>query len=245
MRIAVCDDDKLCREKIINLLWEYKRIKQDLSLSLSAFSSADELLNSIDECGRFDLYILDVIMPEISGIQLGSALRMSGDEGMIIYLTTSPEFAVDSYAVEAFYYLLKPIDTISLFQCLDKAADCFFRNQKNVITVRTSNSVRIVPVHSICYAERVSRRICYHISDGTVINSATFNGTFQNTVAPLLEHGEILLVGSSFAVNMNYVTEITRRDLIIAGERRIAIPRGKYEEYKTEWADYWLNGRTL
>lgn len=245
MRIAVCDDEKFYREKIMNLLWEYKRARQDLSLTLSAFSSADELLNSIDEYNRFDLYILDVIMPEMNGIQLGSALRMSGDNGMIIYLTTSPDFAVDSYTVETFYYLLKPINTASFFQCLDKASDCFFQSQKNVISVKTSDSIRIVPVCDICYAERVSRRICYHINDGSVITSATFNGTFQNTVAPLPEHREILLVGSSFAVNMNYITEITRHDLIITGKRKIAIPRGKYEEYKIKWSDYWLNGQTL
>jgi len=242
MRIAVCDDEKLYREKILKLIREYNQTRQDLSFTLSTFSSANELLNFIDEHGRFDLYILDIIMPETSGIQLGSVLRKSGDEGMIIYLTTSPDFAVDSYTVEAFYYLLKPIDTTLFFHCLNKAADRFEKLQKDVIAVKTSHSVRMIPVRSIYYAERVKRLICYHISDGSCLNSATFNGTFQHAAASLLEHGEILLVGSSFAVNLHHVTEITRHDLIIAGQYKIAIPRGKYETYKAEWSDYWLNG---
>lgn len=241
MRIAVCDDDELCRENILNLIREYNQTRKDLSIIWSAFSSADELKGYVDEHGGFDLYILDIIMPETNGIKLGSALRNNGDDGMIVYLTASPDFAVDSYTVEALNYLLKPIETASLFHCLDKAADHFNRFRKDVIAIKTSHSVRMVSVHCICYAERVGRLVAYHISDGSVINGVTFNGTFKNAIAPLLAHRELLLVGSSFAVNLRHVTEITRHDLVIAGERRITIPRGKYEAYKSEWSDYWLN----
>ncbi len=242
MRIAVCDDEKIYHERIINLLQEYNKTRQDLSFTISVFSSAKELLNYTLEHGGFDLYILDIIMPEMSGIQLGSLLRKSKDEGMIIYLTNSPDFAVDSYSVEAFHYLLKPIDTTLFFDCLDKAVDRFTRLKKEVAVIKTPNSVRLVPLANICYAERVRRLICYHISDGSIINSATFNGTFKSAVTPLLEHREILLVGSSFAVNLRHVTEITRHDLIVDDEHKIAIPRGRYEAYKANWSDYWLNG---
>lgn len=241
MRIAVCEDEKSHLEKIMNLVREYSVIRPDAAFTLSAFSSANELLNFVDEHSSFDLYILDIIMPEMSGIQLGAALRNRGDEGMIIYLTSSPDFAVDSYSVEAFHYLLKPIDTTSLFPCLDKASDHFSRLQKNVVAIRTSHSVRLAPKADIFFAERVRRRICYHFIDGSCLDSATFNGTFRNAVAPLLEHREFLLVGSSFAVNLRHVTEITRHDMIIAGEQIISIPRGKYEAYKAAWSDYWLN----
>lgn len=242
MRIAVCDDEKFYREKILELLRKYEQTRQDLNFTLSAFSSAEELLNHTSEHGGFDLYILDIIMPEISGIKLGSALRASGDGGLIVYLTSSPDFAVDSYTVEAFHYLLKPINADSFFHCIDKAAARLIRLQKDVIAVKTSNSVRMLPVYNIFYAERSGRLICYHLNDGSCLNSATFNGTFRNAAAPLLAHREILPVGSSFAVNLRHVTEITRHDLIIAGKYKIAIPRGKYDAYKAEWSDYWLNG---
>lgn len=242
MRIAICDDEKPYREKIVDLIREYNCTRQDLSLTLFSFSSANELLNFTYEHGGFDLYILDIVMPKTSGIQLGSALRVSGDDGMIIYLTTSPDFALESYAVEAFHYLLKPIDTAAFFHCLTKAADRFDHFKQAVIPVKTSSFLRMVPVRSICFAERMGRLVCYHLSDGSFLNSVTFNGSFQNAVAPLLEHKEIILVGSSFAVNLQHVTEITRRDLVISGKQKIAIPRGKYETYKTKWSDFWLNG---
>ena len=183
MRIAVCDDEKKSRDMMIELIREYNLTRSDRSLTLSVFASANELLNFIEEYNRFDLYILDIIMPRMSGIQLGSALRESGDEGMIVYLTTSPDFAVDSYTVEAFHYLLKPIDAGSLFHCLDRAVDRFIQFHKNAVAVRTARSIRMLPIQDIRYAERTGRLICYHMRDGSVINSSTFNGTFKSAVA--------------------------------------------------------------
>lgn len=242
MQIAICDDDKRELENILNLLREYNRQSHGESFSLTAFSSAEELLQFVDRHGGFDLYLLDIIMPGANGIQLGSVLRGKGDDGLIAYLTTSPDFAMDAYGVEAFQYLLKPIEMASLFRCLDKAADHLDRQRTKMVSIKMSHAIRMVPVQDILYAERVKRLVCYYICDGSMINSATFNGSFQNAVAPLLEHGEFFLVGPSFAVNLCHVTEITKHDLLIAGGHRIAIPRRKYESIKMEWFNYWMNG---
>lgn len=242
MQIAICDDDKQELENILNLLREYDRQREDLVITVSAFSSPGDLLRSVEKHSGFDVYLLDIIMPEMDGIQLGSALRDRGDDGMIAFLTTSPDFAMDAYRVEAFHYLLKPIDMASLFRCLDKAADYLDRLKTKVISVKMSHSIRMVPVQDILYAERVKRLVSYYLSDGSVIKSATFNGSFQNAVAPLLEYREFFLVGPSFAVNLCHVTEITKHDLLISGGHRIAIPRRKYESIKMEWFDYWMNG---
>ncbi len=241
MQIAICDDDKQELENILNLLREYNRQRQDISFAMTAFSSAEELLKFVEQHGGFDLYLLDIIMPETNGIQLGSLLRSRGDEGLIAYLTTSPDFAMDAYGVEAFHYLLKPIEMASFFRCLDKAADHLDKLRSKVVFIKMSHSIRMIPIRDILYAERVKRLVCYYMIDGSVLKSATFNGAFQNAVAPLLEHREFYLVGTSFAVNLFHVMEITRHDLVIDGGQKIAIPRRKYEELSMEWFDYWVN----
>lgn len=116
MQIALCDDEKTYHEKIKELIREYKQIHSDRTLLLSSFSSGKELINHVDEYGGFDLYILDCIMPEMNGIELGTALRMRDDAAILFYLTTSPDFALDSYRVDAFDYLLKPVDRDLFFK---------------------------------------------------------------------------------------------------------------------------------
>ncbi len=242
LQIALCDDEKTCHESIKELIRQYKQANPDRSFSLSSFSSGTELLNHIDECGGFDLYILDCIMPEINGIELGNALRERNDAGILLYLTTSPDFALDSYRVDAFDYLLKPVDKNLFFQCLDKAYRSFLQTMQEVISVKTADSIRIIPVADIRYAERIEKQIYYYLTDNTVISSVTFNGSFQNTVADLLTHKGMLLVGSSYVVNLYHVTEVTKSDLILTGNLHVMVPRRMYQSVKKEWANFWLNG---
>lgn len=242
MRIAICDDESAQHDTLTALITRYAQSKPDLTVTLSSFSSGKELLNYVDEHGGFDLYILDVIMPEMNGIQLGAALRNRNKYEMIIYLTSSPDFALDSYNVDALHYLLKPVDRESFFHVMDKAAAHFSNQKKEVISIKTTNSVRLMPITNIRYAVRSGRQICYDIADNTTISSMTFNGTFKDAVAPLLTHKGLLLVGSSYVVNLLHVTEITKTDMIITGGQRIPIPRRKYDSVKSKWASYWLKG---
>ncbi len=242
MRIALCDDEKTYHETIKNLLVQYKQINPGLSLSMSSFCSGKELLNHVDEYGGFDLYILDCIMPEMDGIGLGAALRGRDDRGMLIYLTTSPDFALDSYRVDALDYLLKPVDKPLFFRSLDKAFSSFSRTAREIISVKTADSVRILSVADIRYAERTGKRICYHMTDGSVIPGITFNGSFIDAVSDLLSHNGMLLVGTSFVVNLSHVTEVTKTDMVLTGNLRVPIPRRIYDSVKKEWAAFWLNG---
>lgn len=240
LQIALCDDETACHDMTKKLLAEYAQRSSSVSYTLSCFSSAGELLNHIDTNGTFDIYILDIIMPDMNGIRLGAALREKNDDGLIIYLTSSPDFALESYSTDALHYLLKPIDSEPFFQCMDKAMSRLNRSLTETISIKTRGSTRIVPIRDILYAERVNRHIRYYLNDNTVIDSVTFNDTFQNAVSLLISYPDFLIVGSSFAVNLYYVTEVTKSDLRLSGNYLVPIPRRAYEAVKSTWADYWL-----
>ena len=242
MQIALCDDEEIYHEKIQNLIRQYKLIHSDRTFSLSSFSSGRELLNHVDEYGGFDLYILDCIMPGMNGIELGSALRRRDDAGILLYLTTSPDFALDSYRVDAFDYLLKPVDRDLFFKSLDKAYHTFSQIKQEVVAVKTADSIRMLSIADIRYAERMEKHIDYYLTDNTVIHSTSFNGSFQSAVTELVAHKGMLLVGSSFVVNLFHVTEVTKSDLILTGNLYVPVPRRMYETVKKKWVDFWLNG---
>ena len=107
IKISICDDDICQQKRICSLLQQYEEAHPGLAARVSVFSSGPELLNQAEEENGFDLYILDVIMPKMNGIELGLKLRSINSDGVIIYLTTSRDYAVESYLVQAFYYLLK------------------------------------------------------------------------------------------------------------------------------------------
>ena len=241
IRIALCDDEAAYHEIITKLLKKYKLTASQSSFSLSYFSSGMELLNYIDENGTFDIYILDIIMPDMNGIQLGYSLREREDFGAIIYLTSSPDFAVESYNIDALHYLLKPINSSKFSLCMDKAINRLKHSQTENISIKTPCSTRIVPIHDILYAEHINRCICYYLNDNTTIKSVTFNSTFKNAAAPLLTYKNFLAVGSSFVVNLYHVTEVTKSEMLLTNGHIVPIPRRTYKTVKSNWADYWLN----
>ena len=120
MHIAICDDDEMSRFLILKLLSEYTSAHQDKCLSFSAFSDSEDLLDAAEKLGGFDIYILDILMPGMDGIELGVRLRELGYDGSIIYLTSSTDFAIDSYKAEASDYILKPVIPDAFLHAFDK-----------------------------------------------------------------------------------------------------------------------------
>lgn len=241
MRIVLCDDDKSFHQTVAALLTQYRQARPSDTFTLSFFSSGDDLLNYTAEHGAFDVYILDVLMPGLNGIQTGAALRRRNDSGIIIYLSSSPDFAVESYNTEALHYLLKPVEHEQFFAVMDKAMAHFSKIQAETVSVKTANALRILPVSDILYAERVERCVCYYLNDNTAVIGTTFNGTFQNAVAPLLCFDSMFPVGASYVVNLSHVSEITKSALVMRGGQLVPVPRRIYETVKTKWMDYWFH----
>ena len=113
MKIAVCDDNQEELHRVASLLEDYQEEKT-VSISLRLFGSSVELA-SIAQQENFDLYLLDVLMPALNGMELAREIRTFNTAVPILFLTSSPEFAVESYTVHAANYLLKPVSRESLF----------------------------------------------------------------------------------------------------------------------------------
>lgn len=82
-------------------------------------SSPFDLLAETEKGTRFDVILLDVLMPGETGIDAATEIRKFDRNVKIIFLTSSSEYAVQSYSVEAFYYQLKPICKEAFFSLMD------------------------------------------------------------------------------------------------------------------------------
>lgn len=241
IKLAVCDDEAEQREAIGNLLREYAASRPSPAIKISIFSSGQDLLAAAEECGGFDLYVLDIVMPGLSGIELGVRLRELYADGTIIYLTISPEYAVDSYAARAFYYLMKPAEPDKLFPVLDQAVAALEKKRAACVAVRTKNGLERVRLDEIVYAELTGRTVRYHLADGSSLDSLTVRSPFQEEAAPLLADQRFFLCGASFAVNLFYVTAVEKGFLRMDGGARVPLARGLAAQAKRRWSDYWLN----
>ena len=139
LRFAVCDDEDQQLKQMAALLEAFFQSRPNLTGQVNTFRTGSTLLSQAEKHGGFDLYLLDILMPGLNGIETGRRLRAKGDGGEIIYLTTSNDFAADSYDVHAFFYLLKPVTQDRLFEVLDNAVEKLNRRRRSAIVVHTSD----------------------------------------------------------------------------------------------------------
>ena len=118
MHIAVCDDDQNELSRVSSLLEDYRRERGGY-LTYETFHSATELLETM-RSRRYDLLLLDIFMPGVTGMEAAGEIRLTDGELPIVFLTSSREFAVESYRVNAVDYLLKPARQDTIFSLLDR-----------------------------------------------------------------------------------------------------------------------------
>ena len=157
LRIALCDDDEKQLNQAAALLNTYLQPRPHLHGQVETYRSGGALLARAENAGGFDLYILDILMPELDGINTGRRLRALGDGGEIIYLTSANDFAADSYDVQAFSYLLKPVEQGKFFQVLDQAVKKLKQRRSSAIVVTTADGPRRILLEHIRYVERMTQ----------------------------------------------------------------------------------------
>ena len=238
-RIAVCDDEARYVQQTANYLQEYLHVHPALTGQIHTFQRGQELLHQAEIGGGFDLYLLDIIMPELNGIQTGQRLRELGQGGEIIYLTTSSDYAVDSYSVRAFFYLLKPLEKERLFQVLDAAVEKLNDRREKAILISTRDGTRSVLLDQILYVERVGRSLRYYRSHDT-LDSLSLRVAFHTAVGPLLSDPRFCQCGSSFAFNLQHIVGVKGAEVLLDNGRSVAIPRTAVVSLKRAWGNFWL-----
>ena len=168
MKIAICDDELCYRKQFLSYLDEYMLKNPNNQLEYSLFSNAQQLLDSTLLSKNFDVYLLDVIMPGMNGIELGLKLREKKLDRKIIYLTSSAEYAVDSYKVKAFQYLLKPVKKEELFTVLDDLFSAKKKKKNNILIIKTKENSVKVNISDILYVESGKRKLLYHMKNGQI-----------------------------------------------------------------------------
>ena len=239
LRIAICDDEEKQLTQTAELLRSYLCAHPSLQGQVEAFCSGEELLRRAKEAGGFDLYVLDILMPKLSGIDTGRRLRTLGDGGEMIYLTSSNDFAADSYDVRAFFYLLKPVEKHKMFQVLDGVVEKLKRRRSGAVVVPTVDGPRRILLECIRYVERVGRCMRYFCTDGT-IDSQTIRVSFREAAAPLLTDRRFCLCGASFVLNFQHVAGVNGQVALLDNGQTVALPRTAATEFKKAWGNSWL-----
>lgn len=241
IRIAICDDSKENLHELSGYISGYFEKKEDYVCEICSFDSARELIKAIED-EWFDIYFLDVLIPEINGMEIGKLIRKMDQKAVIVYITVSREFAFEAFGVGAFQYLEKPVDKAELSDTLNRILCLIGKNHNCKICIRTKEGLVNISLEDIMYVENISRCSVYMLKNGEAVASLCNRGSFEKSVSFLAEQPAFVQPHKSYFVNMNFIRTFGQKSLSLENGTQIAISRKRFTETKKKYLDYMANG---
>lgn len=240
IQLAICDDDKRDLEKTERLAKEWSHGPNKPELKIKKFHSPFLLLDAVSGGEAFDFFLLDILMPEMTGIALGEQLSELLSEPLVIYLSSSRDYYPDAFRLYAFNYLCKPLDKNALFPVLDKIICRMEQDKNQIFVLKTTDGLLQIPFHTIIYAELLSHVCHFHLADGRHVKSLYLRSGLNQFLAPILKQPNFIKTHSSFVVNLNFSSSLTTGALLLTNGRTIPVARSFSAKVQQGYISYWL-----
>ncbi len=227
MRIAICDDEKVMHKELKACLEKYAEERKQIFL-YDDFYSGSELLASDHD---FDIVFMDYQMDGIDGLETAHRLRKRNNDVALIFLTSYEHVVFDSFAVNTFWFLVKPIEMPKL----TKALDAYLATLKddNYIILKIDDDNKRIKLDDIVYAE-ANDKYC-HIR--TVNEDIDYRKTLSD-FEKLLPADKFFRTHRSFIVGFKHIISHTSTGIVFENNEKAMISKLKYSNFKQAFMDY-------
>ena len=236
MQLAICEDNKFQRELLQHFLSCYFAEKK-VCFEIAMYDCGTNFIYDIEDGKSFQVVFLDIYMGDIMGNEIAHKLRSMGYQGEIVFLTSSPDFAIESYEVDARGYLLKPLDYNKLKKVMDRITQSIPPKTYQILQRTT---VTVLNYSEILYIESINSKCILHTESGEIY---TIYKTL-NTIETELNDPRFLRCHQSFLVNMDYIRQIGKQCVLSNGEfipirqRGLKSIRQMYLDYRIQMSSF-------
>lgn len=229
LSIAVCDDEIIA---CCNMAAKIKDIltRMNLPCIVHQFNSGRDLLQASE---YFDIVFLDIIMSNPDGMTAARLLRAKSPNIILIFISSSREYVFDAYDVEAFQYLLKPVDTKKLKIVLQKAVRKIEVPSREYMIVSMERQKKKLYLDDIRYFEIRGRKIDIHGKGDTL--------TYYEQIGVLeksLQGKGFFRCHKSYLINLKHVDTYNRQDVILDSGEQVPIAKRRYDDFTVEILSY-------
>lgn len=220
IKIAICDDDRECLVVTKQMLDNWIS-GSNIPAEIYSFDNGDALIAKSDK-DKLDIVFLDIFMPLLNGIDTARELRSRDKTLKIIFLTSSPEFALESYSVKAADYCLKPVQYEKIKEIMD---DCALERKiepKNIM-IKTVCGYQRIYFHDIEYIEAQNKQVVFFLRSGRLLEASEPLYAFE---AKLLNEDGFFKCHRSYLVYIPNVDNFSSSEIKTKSGRNIPIARG-------------------
>ena len=236
MKIVILEDDAVQAGQINRYLAQYQQQHGGFQYSAKTYSSGRRLLEEF--LPDTDLLLLDIQIPDMLGIDVARQIRQRDSRVMIIFVTNLAQYAIEGYSVQAFDYVLKPVNAFSFSKKLERAIRVLSHMENDLkLEIRSKNGSRWIAADAVAYIEVQAHEVCIHTGQESIRQWGTL-AQYEALLKPL----HFIRCNASFLVNPKYVRTVIRDQAEVAGDL-LPISRTFRKDFLNTLAQY--KGGTL
>lgn len=233
MKIAVCDDDLGFTTRIE--AWIADCLGKEQADRSDVYLSGEELLQVIEKENKpYQLYLLDIEMGGITGMELAYEIRRRDVTALIIFLTSHAEKMPEAFEVNAFHYLVKPVEEEKVRQVLRRAASWLNRD-KSFFRFQSGRKDCMVECADILYLESRGRKIRIQ----TDREMQEFYGTLKDALASLRPEG-FVQIHQAYLINMHHLEAVERECVTMRGGIELPVSRTFRKSFQKTYQEFVL-----
>ena len=235
IKIAICDDECKFLDSAEEMLKQYLS-DNGISAQTDLFRIPLELIDAIEKGMRYDIYLLDIYMPGISGMSIATELRSRDIKSPIIFLTSSTDHALEAFGVNATHYLLKPYTKDNFYVGMDKAMQSITSHRDDSIVLKVDNEYRSISVSNILYCEAEDKYQRLYLKNGERL-LVRITGT--ELYKQLSAFDCFYRCGRAHIVNLNHIRKVGQDGAAFKDGVQLLLPRSVLAGLRKAFFDYF------
>jgi len=232
IHIAICDDEKYISDNIKAFASDFFR-KKNREIHFRTFSSGEELLGYD---GQIDILFLDIQMTGMDGIETAKQLRAGKFKGFLIFITVLREMVFQSFEVQAYDYLVKPVEESQFEKTMERLYNSMRDASEDSLLVQKGYEGRIIQKDEIVFCEIIDRKIYLNLISGEVVD---YYERIENLETKLGDR--FFRCHRSYLINLGHLKGYKNGTAYMDSGREVPVSRLRSKEFSGVVLQYMKN----
>lgn len=233
IRIAIVDDEQEMLGKVRVITTAYMESK-NLVYEVVTYTKSGLLLFDLEDNKLFDIFLLDIEMPKVTGLDLARSIREYSNNAIIIFITSYIQYAIDSFELSIFRYIPKWLLEKKLPRSLEEAVSLINIGDNKMYTISTSNRFEKILYKDILYIYKESKNSVIRNTNGESRTRKSLKQVFEELAA-----SEFIFIDRGYIVNIVNIMKVENDDIILKNGEKIPMSRSRKQDVIQLVNSFW------